>query len=181
MPTVMTHALVGAGLGVLFTARRMPLCFWLATAGLAMLPDLDVVVQRALGLGYGTELSHRGFTHSLVFAFLSAATAALLLGKHLGVRRLDLCGFLFLVTASHGLLDACTNGGSGIAFFAPFDNSRYFLPWRPIQVSPIGFAFFSRRGWPVLESEMRWVWLPTLGIVGPVVVYRWFRSRLGRR
>jgi len=181
MPTVMTHALVGAGLGTLFTARRMPLTFWLTTAGLAMLPDIDVVVQRSLSVGDGIPLGHRGFMHSLLFAFLAAATAALILSRRLGGGRLDLCGFLFLVTASHGLLDGCTNGGGGIAFFAPFDNNRYFLPWRPIQVSPIGLSFFGPRGWPVLESEMLWVWLPTVGIVGPVLLYRWVRSRHGRR
>jgi hypothetical protein len=32
------------------------------------------------------------------------------------------------VTASHGMLDAMTDGGLGVAFFAPFDNARYFFP-----------------------------------------------------
>jgi hypothetical protein len=40
-----------------------------------------------------------------------------------------------------------TDGGLGAAFFAPFDNKRYFLPWRPIQVSPISVhRFFTPRG-----------------------------------
>jgi len=39
-----------------------------------------------------------------------------------------------------------TKGGLGVAFFSPFDNSRYFLPWRPIRVSPIAIhRFFSAR------------------------------------
>jgi len=50
--------------------------------------------------------------------------------------------YFFLATASHGLLDALTDGGLGVAFFAPFDNHRYFLPWRPIHVSPIGAGRF---------------------------------------
>jgi inner membrane protein len=29
--------------------------------------------------------------------------------------------------ASHGVLDALTNGGHGIAFFSPFLNERYFF------------------------------------------------------
>jgi len=73
------------------------------------------------------------------------------------------------VTISHGVLDACTNGGLGIAFFAPFSDTRFFLPARPIEVSPIGAAFFSMRGWSVLESEMLWVWLPTLAVVGVAI------------
>ena len=66
------------------------------------------------------------------------------------------------ITASHGLLDALTNGGRGIAFFAPFSNHRFFFPWRPIQVSPIGVGFFSARGFAVLQSELRWILLPSV-------------------
>jgi len=69
--------------------------------------------------------------------------------------------YFFLATASHGLLDALTDGGLGVAFFAPFDNHRYFLPWRPIHVSPIGAGrFFTHRGLEVLQSELLWIWLP---------------------
>jgi len=72
-----------------------------------------------------------------------------------------LCGFLFLSTLSHGILDALTNGGLGVAFFAPFDDSRYFFPWRPIRVSPISVSgFLSSRGLQVLRSELQWIWLP---------------------
>lgn len=73
-----------------------------------------------------------------------------------------LWAYLFLATTSHGLLDAMTDGGLGVAFFSPFENSRYFLPWRPIHVSPIGIArFFSARGLYVLQSEIRYIWLPS--------------------
>src|SRR5260370_33038895 len=54
-----------------------------------------------------------------------------------------------------------TDGGLGVAFFSPFDNHRYFLPWTPIRVSPIGLGrFFSPRGLEVLQSELLWIWLP---------------------
>ncbi|NII73881.1 hypothetical protein FHW84_002454 [Dyella sp. SG562] len=42
----------------------------------------------------------------------------------------------------------------------PFASERFFFPWRPIAVSPIGARFFSARGLSVLASELRWVWLP---------------------
>nr|HRC76832.1 rhodanese-like domain-containing protein [Kouleothrix sp.] len=32
----------------------------------------------------------------------------------------------------HGVLDAMTDGGLGVAFFAPFSATRYFFPFRPI-------------------------------------------------
>ena len=70
--------------------------------------------------------------------------------------------FFFLATASHGVLDAMTDGGLGVAFFAPLSDTRYFFPWRPIVVSPIGVAeFFGPRGLRVLWSELGWVWLPS--------------------
>jgi inner membrane protein len=61
------------------------------------------------------------------------------------------------------LLDAMTTGGIGVALLAPFDVTRYFFPWRPIAVSPIGIArFFSERGVAVLLNEAVWVGLPCL-------------------
>jgi inner membrane protein len=48
-----------------------------------------------------------------------------------------------------------------VAAFAPFDNTRYFLPWRPIQVSPVGAgAFLSEWGWRILKSEAVWIGIP---------------------
>ena len=65
------------------------------------------------------------------------------------------------MTASHGVLDAMTDGGIGVALLAPFDTRRYYLPWRPIVVSPLGLRpFLSAWGMAVLASEAVWVWLP---------------------
>jgi inner membrane protein len=66
--------------------------------------------------------------------------------------------------AAHDLLDAMTDGGLGIALFSPFDRTRYFLPWRPIRVAPIGGGFFSEYGLRALASEARWIWLPVGGL-----------------
>ena len=66
------------------------------------------------------------------------------------------------------MLDALTDGGLGVAFFAPFSARRYFLPWRPVAVSPIGMGFFSERGLEVLGSEVVWVWLPSVALVAAV-------------
>jgi inner membrane protein len=72
---------------------------------------------------------------------------------------------LLAATASHGIHDAFTNGGLGIAFFAPFSAARYFFPVTPIEVSPIVHGFFSERGVRVLASEMVWVWTPALVLI----------------
>jgi inner membrane protein len=71
-----------------------------------------------------------------------------------------------------------TNGGLGIAFFCPLSNNRYFFPFRPIQVSPIGItSFFSEWGFRVLVSEAVWILVPalTVGILG-VFVRKFFEK-----
>jgi inner membrane protein len=175
MPTILTHGVVGLGLGRVFTARKMPPGFWQVLAILPMVPDLDVLAFH-VGIPYEAPLGHRGFTHSLCFALLLAVATAALTYREVAVPFRDWCGFLFLVAASHGLLDACTNGGLGIAFFAPLDNRRYFFPWRPIEVSPIGLNFFSRDGAATLGSELLWVWLPTAALVAVVEAWRRLRA-----
>ena len=77
--------------------------------------------------------------------------------------------FLFVAIASHGALDACPNGGLGVAFLRPWpwSRERFFAPeaLRVIEVSPIGLTrFLSARGVVVLESELRWIWLPALAV-----------------
>jgi membrane-bound metal-dependent hydrolase YbcI (DUF457 family) len=66
-----------------------------------------------------------------------------------------LWGFYFLAMASHGFLDAFTGGGPGVASFAPFDDTRYFFPWRPLVVSPIVLDILSDWGFWTLVSSTR--------------------------
>jgi inner membrane protein len=47
-----------------------------------------------------------------------------------------------------------------VALLWPLDDCRSFFPFRPIRVSPIGLAAFSRRGLQSLLSEVLWVWIP---------------------
>jgi inner membrane protein len=75
--------------------------------------------------------------------------------------------FFFFLTSAHGILDALTDGGQGVAFLWPFDPTRFFLPWRPLRVSPLGLdGFFTPWGMEVLRSEILWVWLPAFWIWG---------------
>lgn len=143
-----------------------------------MIPDLDVIGFR-FGIKYGDFWGHRGFTHSLVFAAVLAAMVAFILLRSgtSGMGRFPLFAYLFLATASHGVLDAMTDGGLGVAFFSPFDNRRYFLPWRPIRVSPIAATrFFSVRGYSILQNELLWIWLPSILFAVVVLTFR----RMGR-
>ena len=175
MPTLPTHAVVGLSLAKVYEvlAGQPPsLLFQGMAAGLAMLPDLDVLAF-PLGIPYAHRFGHRGIVHSLACAAVVSRLAMLACQDVLPISWAVLWGLFFLAMASHGLLDAMTNGGMGIALLAPFDDTRYFLPWQPIQVSPLGRAVFSEWGLRVLASEAFWVWAPCAAVLGGVL---WFRS-----
>lgn len=158
MPTILTHAVLGAAIAQVLAPPSFRRTLTWVCAGCAMLPDADVV-GFGLGVAYGDMLGHRGITHSVLFAGLAGLST-------LGWFRQSTAALcVFLATVSHGLLDALTNGGLGVAFFAPFSAARYFFPVTPIPVSPIGARFFSARGVGVLVSEVLWVWLPVIVIL----------------
>jgi inner membrane protein len=171
MPTVISHAVAAAALIAAVPARAVPRRLMMLGAACSMVPDLDVIGFR-LGIGYGDLLGHRGLSHSLAFAAGLASLALPVSRVTPPARRGFVWLYLFLATASHGLLDALTNGGLGVALFSPFDTTRYFFPFTPIEVSPIGARFFSARGLAVLSSEVRWVWLPAMAFAAVAIVAR---------
>lgn len=170
-PAVPLAIAVGAGRGAV--PRRLAI---LACAA-SVLPDLDAIGYWA-GVPYDSALGHRGFTHSLCFAALTALACAAFAAR-LGASRAAALGVVFLAAASHGVLDAMTTGGMGVAFLSPFSSARYFLPWRVIVVSPIGVErFFSERGVRILESEIVWIWAPCAALAAAGLLAR--RARRGR-
>jgi len=173
MPTVFSHAIFASAIGTAYAGEPTPWSFWVLTASCAMLPDVDAI-GFAFGVRYDSMWGHRGLTHSIAFAVLVGLAAGMFaFGKRSnGPGRLQLSLYFTLVTLSHPLLDALTNGGRGVALFAPFSAERYFFPWRPIEVSPIGMGFFSSRGLEVLVSEIVWVWLPAMLIFVGARMYR---------
>ena len=161
MASAFTHAIAGLAIGTAFQGRQTPARYWVLGATFAALPDLDGI-GFWLGVPYESALGHRGFSHSLVFAAILATLGLLAFrDRALDTNRVRVWMYLFLATASHGVLDAMTTGGGGVAFFAPVVNERYFFPWRPILVSPMSVRrFFSERGVRILASELVYVWIP---------------------
>lgn len=174
MPTVMTHAVVGIAFGTLTRVPARRRLFWIASAALPMLPDLDVL-GLAFGIRFHSMWGHRGISHSLAGALVIGAIAALLVHRRVGARVGSLTLYFAVITAAHGMLDALTNGGPGVAFWAPFDDTRSFFPWRPIPVSPLAANFFSEWGWRVFKAELLWIWLPA-AIVAAAALTRRRRS-----
>ena len=116
-------------------------------AGLSLLPDADVVGFR-LGVPYEAPWGHRGATHSFAFALFVALIvwtfAIAVKWAELPARRTALIALAVVV--SHPLLDTLTDGGLGCALLWPFSNERFFAPWTPLPVAPIGRAFVSAEG-----------------------------------
>ena len=185
MPSAFTHALVGAA-AAQFLPKDYPR--WRAAAVFALasaLPDLDVAAF-VLRIPYEHPFGHRGFAHSLLFALLLGAAAALLVVYTTGIRSnekrricwkpLLLVGFL--VVATHGLLDAATNAGEGIGFFVPFHNDRYFFPYRPILTASVDPRdFFTRDGFRIFSSEIVWIWVPVVALSLLYQASRWIMRR----
>jgi inner membrane protein len=166
MPTIFTHAIVGLTASQLCSPKelrqnnRARLIFVGLSGALPIVPDLDGLFLPVIP--YAHPLGHRGLSHSIVFAVLLGAVATALMIRQaqvLKARWIWLVAYFSIVTASHGLLDAMTRGGLGVAFFAPFDNHRYFLAARPMVASPIWPSqFVSGYGARALGFEFLLVW-----------------------
>ncbi len=126
---------------------RPSLSAYVAFAALALLPDADVLAF-GIHVPYAAKWGHRGAAHSLAIA------AVVVVGLVVLVLRSPRTGFYAAaVVASHGLLDALTDGGLGVALLWPASHARYFAPWRPIPVAPIGARMLSARGLHVVLVE----------------------------
>lgn len=172
MASPLTHAV--AAFTLAGTWRITPLSWrhvWLGVI-CAELPDVDVA-GFWLGVPYESWLGHRGITHSMAFAFVVSWLLTGLIGERGGSRHDWLWGYLFLATLSHSFLDAMTDGGLGVAFFAPIDPSRYFFPFHPVKVTPLDPSHaFGPAGLAVLVSEVAWIWAPC----GLVLLWSWQRN-----
>ncbi|SEC40871.1 inner membrane protein [Tenacibaculum sp. MAR_2009_124] len=164
MASIFGHALTAVTIGSGFSKKIKDKKFWFLGILCAIIPDADVIGFQ-FHIPYESFWGHRGFSHSILFAvFLGILVTALFYSKSFFSKKgLLFMAFFTLCTVSHALLDGLTNGGLGVALFSPFDNTRYFLPWRPIQVSPIGASrFFSHWGLKVIYSELYYIGIPAL-------------------
>jgi inner membrane protein len=200
MPTIFTHAAFGFALSKLaldatnntathsanhetitstdeqhneFSNKRI----FIASMILATLPDADALLMS--WIAYHEPFGHRGFTHSLLFALAIGLAVAFLF---LRLKWAADYGIWFLAalfafaTASHGFFDAMTTGGLGVAFFAPFENTRYFFWFRPIPVAPLSAAgLLTPRGLNLLLWEFALLWTFAIGALV------WQRRKLQRK
>jgi inner membrane protein len=176
MPTIFSHALVSSQITFWFKNRKIPKRIFLIAALLSIFPDFDVIGFK-FGVEYGDLWGHRGMTHSIFFGLLVSLFMMIFFisQKYQGLRLRIFLIFLLSIL-SHGFFDGLTNGGLGIAYFAPFDQTRYFLPITPVKVSPISIdQFFSLRGLEVIKSEFLWIISPFFSL--SLLIYLWRRNK----
>jgi inner membrane protein len=140
-------------------------------SGLSLLPDADVFGFR-LGVRYEEPWGHRGATHSLAFA-LGVACLVLVIAKAARLPPVRTALIALAVVASHALLDTLTDGGLGCALLWPFSDERFFAPWTPLPVAPIGRAFLSAEGLRVAGVELL--------VLSPVLAYALWPALARRR
>jgi len=92
--------------------------FYVLAALVSVLPDLDVVVFMLLRPLEMTP--HRGASHSLLFAALSALLLTFLCVRFFSMTRVRLFACIFAAYCSHLALDYLMGGGPEVPFFWPF-------------------------------------------------------------
>jgi inner membrane protein len=149
------HVLIGMAAARLSRERQRtiwsPVTAGVIWSGLSLLPDADVFGFR-LGVRYEDTWGHRGATHSIAFA-LGVAIAVSVIARLAKLKPVRTGLIAFAVVMSHPVLDTFTDGGLGCALLWPFSDERFFAPWTPIPVAPIGRAFLSAEGARVAAFE----------------------------
>jgi inner membrane protein len=178
VPSATAHFTIGAALALPalecceVTAILPRWTIPLASGLLAAAPDLDVVGKRAFGIPGTSLLSHRGLFHSPFFLILfSTALAGIVALGHSRKAFAWLCLVWAGCMVTHPLLDALTDGGSGVMLLLPFTRARLFFPCRPIHTPPGGIpgsiANLLTRAWFIRGSEIPFcVTAAAIGIFG---------------
>lgn len=176
MPTIVTHAAVPLCIGLGLGKKIIPTGLLLTGIAFSMIPDLDVLSFK-LNIPYANEFGHRGFTHSLMFAFL-LPTLALLFKRYFNVSYGRIWCFLLLSLLSHSILDSLTTGGLGVGWLWPWSQQRFFAPLQVIKVAPFQLSqYLKPNGIAVIKSEILWVWMPCVTLMLGLIVARMTKNR----
>jgi len=168
LPSLVSHGVVGLAAGVAISAHHPQSSLVFLCVIASVFPDIDGI-SFALGIPYGSLFGHRGFLHSIFFAFILSAFIV-----HFGFSNIRIFSYswffwqaiFFSISLSHVILDGMTEGGMGVAYFSPFSKKRYLLPWKPIIACPLRIEdFFSEWGKITAKTEFLWVWIPSFILI----------------
>lgn len=162
MASIISHAAIGAAIGVSLAPREATRRYLLLGGLSAILPDLDTLGGLFWPSG-SALLAHRGLSHSIAFSVVAGALLSLLVSRirrwQASWRRLFCC--MSLAMMSHGLVDTTTTYGRGVALLAPLSNDRFVSPFRPLGTEGLR-GRYSRAGRIAagVLNEIVWLWVP---------------------
>ena len=153
------HVAVGLLLGQLHGGggeragdQRTSLGTMTAFAGLAMLPDADVIMV-AFGTFDGGVLGHRGASHSFPVALVIGLMIAYVMQRY-GWPVVRTAVMASAAIASHAVLDVLGEGGRGLPLLYPFSEMRFQSPVRIFPDAPRWPATLSSVGITNIAIEM---------------------------
>ncbi|MBK8919917.1 MAG: metal-dependent hydrolase [Saprospirales bacterium] len=165
MASVFGHIAASSALGWSFLPQKSTSKALLLAGFCAFIPDADVLAFR-FGIPYHSIWGHRGWSHSLSFALGFGLLIAWLFYRQ-DKQWWKMALWFVAATASHPLLDMLTTGGMGCALWWPWSTERLFFPVRLIRVSPLEVRdFFSKWGMRILLSEVLWIGIPSILLIG---------------
>lgn len=158
MATFVMHPVFGAGAAYgLSQDRRISTKFIVLSTFCQWIPDIDTLTY-LVGIDGLHPFGHRGMAHSFVFAALVAFMVMHWGYRHLRAERQQwgmMYGWFFCMTALHGIFDGMTQTTQGVAYFWPFDSTRYVLPWQPLMDVPIAWSALQGPLWQAILVEMK--------------------------
>jgi inner membrane protein len=150
----------------------------LVFAGLALLPDADVVLV-ALGACDDGLCGHRGASHSLPMA-LAIGLLAGAVARRLSWPVIRTIVAATCAVASHAVLDILSAGGRGLPLFWPFSDQRFASPVRLLSDAPRGLALLSLPGAISVAIELL-VFLPMMIYAAWPRIAAWWSARATAR
>jgi inner membrane protein len=173
MPTPITHAIASVALAKIIMKENSgyKILFWSVVC--ATLADIDFIGY-FLGVPINNFFGHRGFTHSIFFAFIISWLVCLVFFREFKFNKNKLFLFInfFLIGLTHPILDFITSKHYGVALLSPFSNHRFIFPWAPINdsIGDVGvWNYYKILFWQVLGVEVCIILLS--------LVCLWFISR----
>lgn len=132
------------------------------------LQDIDTL-SNLLPIDSMHPIGHRGMAHWLVFACLVAFAVMQYFYREIGaaLRRWWMTyAWFFLLTSMPSLLDAMVASPLGVAFFWPFDTTRYVMPWQPFLDVPMSLEVLRGPFWYATLVEGQFISLLLVGLSG---------------
>lgn len=186
-----THIAIGAIIGEACAGKSLGKKAMLIGAALQSIPDIDFVASFFLA-PTANLLTHRGFTHSLLFGFLVTIGLSLLLSKKKLLSFNSLLIFIGIEISIHLLLDACNSYGVG--WFEPFSHYRvsfnFIFVADPFYSMWLGIAAIALLILPN-EHKHRMMWVKfsliastlylCIGIANKIIVNKSFQKTLNNQ